>query len=274
MTGVQSGINQQYLLAITDITSRKNTEDELKMKIKELDDTNQKLEMYVYANQELSQFSYIASHQLQEPIRTVSNFMTIMSEDYNNVLDNKALGYINIVKDATKRMAILINTLLDYSQLGRNKKLTYVNCNDLILNVISDIRFLLDAKDVSIEVSELPTLFLFKTEIIQLFQNLITNAVKFQEPGNKPKIQIWSEKQNGTWIFLVKDNGIGILSAHFDKVFQIFQRLHYNEEAYEGKGIGLAYCKKIVQMHQGKIWIESEQGKGTTVHFTIPELLE
>jgi PAS domain S-box-containing protein len=255
-----------------DITHRKVIETELKARMEELEKANMELEQFAFANQELKQFAYIASHQLQEPIRTVSNYMKIIEEDYSPILDQNALGFIHIVKDATERMSILINSLLDFSRLGRDKVLAYVDSKQLINNVIKDLEYIREESKAIILVGEMPKLCLFHTEFRQLFQNLITNAIKFQKKDNIPVIKINSKNlHNGKWQFSVADNGIGIDPEHFDRMFDIFQRLHATEDQYEGKGIGLAYCKKIVQLHQGEIWIESEVGKGSVFHFTISD---
>jgi light-regulated signal transduction histidine kinase (bacteriophytochrome) len=170
-------------------------------------------------------------------------------------------------------MSILIKSLLDFSRLGHNIKLTYVDCKKLINDVIADLETLIKTSKAVIKVSEMPELNVYETEIREVFQNLITNAIKFQKKGLKPKIQIRSEKIKEKWKFSVSDNGIGIAPAHFERVFVIFQRLHPNEEIYDGNGIGLANCKKIVQLHQGEIWVESKLGLGSTFYFTIPNLI-
>jgi light-regulated signal transduction histidine kinase (bacteriophytochrome) len=230
---------------------------------------NKELEQFVYANKELKQFAYIASHELKEPIRTIANFIQIISEDYSAQLDEKAIEYLRIINDSTKRMTILINSLLHFSRLGVDKKLSYVDCKEIIDSVISDLTDIIKSSDATIEVSEMPKLNVYEIEFRQIFQNLITNAIKFQKKGSHPEIQIRSEEINENFRFSVSDNGIGIDPTYFDRVFDIFQRLHNTEEVFEGKGIGLAYCKKIVQLHQGEIWIESELGKGSTFYFTI-----
>ncbi len=230
------------------------------------------LEQYAFSNQELIQFAFIASHQLQEPIRTVSNYAQIIEEDYSEILGENGLKYLHTIKDATKRMLQLMDTLLEFSQLGRNRKLVYTDCKQLISGVIRDLEYLVSASNTVIEVADMPSLNLYEIEIRQLFQNLIMNAIKFQAKNNRPKIQIRSEKLNEKWRFSVTDNGIGIEAGQFERIFDIFQRLHQNEEEFEGKGIGLAYCKKIVQMHHGEIWVESTPGKGSTFYFTISEL--
>ena len=257
---------------LTDITKRMKAEEELRGKIIELTNLNAELEQYTYANQELKQFAYIASHQIQEPIRTVSNFTQILEEDYSLLLDENGFKHLHIIRDATQRMALLINSLLEFSQLGRNKKLIFVDCSKLIYSVIDDIEGLISASNTIIDIGEMPILNLYEVEIRQLFQNLIINAIKFQDKDTQPIIRIRSEKLDDKWKFSVSDNGIGISSVYFDQIFDIFQRIHDEEEKYEGKGIGLAYCKKIVQLHFGDIWVESIVGEGSTFYFTISDM--
>jgi light-regulated signal transduction histidine kinase (bacteriophytochrome) len=224
------------------------------------------------ANKELEQFSYIASHDLQEPLRTVSNYMKVFAEDYSGQLDDNALKYLQAVNEATKRMSLLIKALLNYSRLGRNSKFSFTDMNKLITCVIADLETTITSSGTVIEVSEMPQLNLYEIEISQVFQNLISNAIKFQKKGSHPMIHIRSEKLPGKWMFSVSDNGIGIEPAYLNRIFDIFQRLHCNETEYEGNGIGLANSKKIVQLHQGEIWVTSTIGQGSTFYFTIPNL--
>lgn len=248
------------LASIIDITERKMQEQSLKKQV-ELETKNKELE----------QFAYVASHDLQEPLRTVSNYMQVFEEDYLGQLDDNAKKYIQSVNHATKRMSILVKALLDFSRLGRDRKLAYVDCKNLLDNVISDLQGMIEKSKATIEISDMPSLNIYEIEVSQLFQNLITNAIKFQKKDNRPVVQISSRNLGEKWQFSVRDNGIGIASRHFGRIFDIFQRLHANTE-YEGNGIGLANCKKIVELHQGEIWIESVLEKGTTFNFTIPNL--
>ena len=226
----------------------------------------------IIANKNLEQFAYIASHDLQEPLRTISNYMQVFEEDYLILLDDNAKKYLHAVKDASKRMSILIKSLLDFSRIGRNLNLIEVDCNHLIANVIADLKTIIKTSNAVIKVTEMPKLNLYEPEIRQLFQNLILNAIKFQKKDNQPKIQIRSERINEKWKFSVTDNGIGISPAHFKKIFDIFQRIQNNEDVYKGKGIGLSNCKKIVQMHHGEIWVESDLGNGATFYFTLANI--
>jgi len=248
------------LVSIIDLTERKLQEATL---IKQME-----LEI---KNKELEQFAYIASHDLQEPLRTVSNYMQIFEEDYLKLLDDKARHYLHSVNSATKRMSTLIKALLDYSRLGHNATLTCVDSKKLVEEVLADLENLIKTTNTVIEVAELPKLNVYETELREVFQNLITNAIKFHKKGNQPKIQISSAKINEKWQFSVSDNGIGIAPENFERIFDLFQRLRAIEgEEYEGNGIGLAHCKKIIQMHQGELWVESQLGQGTTFYFTIP----
>ena len=224
------------------------------------------------ANKELEQIVYVASHDLQEPLRTVSNYMKVFEEDYIELLDDNARKYLQSVNNATKRMSILIKSLLDFSRLGHNKTLTYVDCKELLDDVISDLETMIKTSNAIIEVAEMPKLNVYETEIRQVFQNLITNSIKFQKKNAQARIKIYAENINEKWKFSVSDNGIGIAPAYFERIFDIFQRLP-TKESYEGSGIGLANCKKIVQLHQGEIDVESTSEEGTTVHFTIPNLI-
>ncbi len=252
---------KMVLASIIDITERKRQELAIKTKQDELS----------IKNKELEQFTYIASHDLQEPLRTVANYVQVFKEDYLPQLDENAQAYLNAIQDATERMKMLVKALLGFSRLGRDKKLTYVNTKQLINEVIADLKTMINSEQATLEIGEMPQLYAYEIELRQLFQNLISNAIKFRKKNVAPHIIIRSEKKNKTWQFAITDNGIGIETKYFNKVFNIFQRLHFNEE-YEGNGIGLANCKKIVELHQGKIWIESEFGQGTTFYFIIANI--
>ena len=223
------------------------------------------------ANKELEQFAYVASHDLQEPLRTVANYMKVFEEEYEGLLDGNAHKYLHSVNNATNRMSMLIKSLLDFSRLGRNSTLAKVDCKKIINEVMADLETMIKASGAVIEVTEMPELNVYETEMRQVFQNLIINAIKFQEKDTRPEIKISAEKINEEWKFSVSDNGIGIAPEYFERVFNIFQRLHSKEE-YKGSGIGLANCKKIIQLHKGDIWVQSKPGQGSTFFFTISNL--
>jgi light-regulated signal transduction histidine kinase (bacteriophytochrome) len=257
---IETAEGQLVLASIIDITERKLQEISLKKQV-ELETKNKELE----------QFAYVASHDLQEPLRTVSNYMQIFEEDYLDKLDDDARKYIRSVNNATKRMSALVKALLDFSRLGNDRKLTNVDCNELVNNVISDLQTMIKNSNAVIGVAKMPRLNLYEIEIRQLFQNLISNAIKFQKKNERPEVQISATMTDEKWQFSVRDNGIGIAPVHFQRIFDIFQRLHTVDE-YAGNGIGLANCKKIVELHQGEIWVESILGKGAAFIFTIPQL--
>lgn len=255
---IETTEGQVVLASIIDITERKLQELTIKKQVE--------LEI---KNKELEQFAYVASHDLQEPLRTVSNYMQVIEEDYaNRVLDEQALKYIHSVNNATTRMSMLIKALLDFSRLGNNRRLVNTDCNQLVKEVVADLQTVIKISGAKIRVADLPSINLYETEIRQLFQNLITNAVKFCRKGVDPEVWIEAEKTKDKWKFSIRDNGIGIDQAHFSRIFEIFQRLHISEE-YEGNGIGLANCKKIVELHEGEIRVESTVGQGSTFTFTI-----
>ncbi len=197
----------------------------------------------VIANEGLKQFAYVASHDLREPLRAVSNYMQVFEEDYLERLDDNARKYLYSVNSATKKMSNLIKSLLGFSRLGNNKKLTQVDCKELVDVVISDLDIMIKTYNAIIKVSKMPKLNAYETEIRQVFQHLIINAIKFHKKDSSPKIKVWSEKLNEKWRFSISDEGIGIAPAHFESVFDIFQRLNVDDE-HEGNGIGLAIVKK------------------------------
>lgn len=222
-------------------------------------------------NKEIEQFAYIASHDLQEPLRTVQSMTAFLDKQYRSQLDETAIKSFEFINEATSRMSELIKGLLDFSRIGGNKELTTVDCNTLLGAISNDLHQNLIDRNASIQYSGLPTLKAYEVELRLLFQNLFTNAIKFTDKDVDPIIEVTAKKDLGFWQFQVKDNGIGIAPEHQTKVFAIFQRLN-NRKDYEGTGIGLAHCEKIVQLHGGKIWVESELGKGSTFYFTIPIL--
>jgi PAS domain S-box-containing protein len=241
----------RFIGFIRDITPRKKAEVELQRK-----------------NKELEQFAYVASHDLQEPLRTTSSFVELFQQQYKGKLDENADKYLAYIVQASDRMKVLIKDLLDYSRIGHKKELENVDCNSVLGEVIEDIGIAIKDGDAEIKTNKLPVIKGYPTEIKQLFQNLITNAIKFRRKDVTPRVEISAKKSDAHYTFTVKDNGIGIEKEHRERIFIIFQRLHTRTE-YQGSGIGLAHCKKIVELHGGKIWIESNPGEGSSFHFTI-----
>jgi light-regulated signal transduction histidine kinase (bacteriophytochrome) len=220
-------------------------------------------------NRELEQFAYIASHDLQEPLRTTSSFVELLRQHYNGSVDPKADKYFTFIGESAERMKVLIKDLLDYSRIGRKKELQAVDCNKMLQEVLADLGAAINETRAEIKTEQLPAINGYPTEIKQLFQNLIINAIKFRKKTMVPKINISVQKTRDSWQFAFKDNGIGIEEKHNERIFVIFQRLH-NRNEFEGSGIGLSHCKKIVELHKGKIWVESTPGVGSIFHFTLP----
>jgi signal transduction histidine kinase len=219
-------------------------------------------------NKELEQFAYVASHDLQEPLRTISGFVDLLHKEYGNKLDSNGHIYLNYLSQASDRMKTLIKDLLDYSRIGREKQAMPVDCNRMLEEVVADLGKNIRESGAHIHFSDLPFLRAYPTELKLLFQNLITNAVKFRQPDRNPEISISAAAIDGQWKFVVSDNGIGIEKQFQERIFIIFQRLH-NRSEYEGSGIGLAHCKKIVELHGGTIWVDSQPGNGSRFNFTI-----
>jgi light-regulated signal transduction histidine kinase (bacteriophytochrome) len=223
----------------------------------------------IRSNRELEQFAYVASHDLQEPLRMVSSFTQLLSAKYNHKLDKDANEYIRFAVEGATRMQNLINDLLEYSRIGtRGKPPEVIDSSDILGQAITNLRVKIQESNAIITNSDLPAISADRMQFVQLFQNLLENAMKFCD--QEPRIHISSVEDNAYHLFSFKDNGIGIEPAYFNKIFQIFQRLHPRED-YGGTGIGLAICKRIVERHGGKIWVESNPGKGTTFSFTIPK---
>jgi PAS domain S-box-containing protein len=222
-------------------------------------------------NKELEQFAYVASHDLQEPLQTTSGFVQLLSKQYHGRLDPTADQYIDYVVQASGRMKTLIKDLLDYSRIGRGNESYQVDCNVIVQEVLADLHKVIAENGVYIRTGAMPLLnSAYPTELKSLFQNLVSNSIKFRKPGITPVLHIEAKQANGFWQFSVKDNGIGIEYQYLDRIFVIFQRLH-NRSTYDGSGIGLAHCKKIAELHGGKIWVQSEPGIGSTFFFTIAE---
>lgn len=221
------------------------------------------------SNKELEQFAYVASHDLQEPLRMVTSFLTQLEKKYKNQLDAKAHQYIYFASDGAIRMRKIILDLLEYSRAGR-AELDYeeVDMNSLLFEAVQLNRIRIDEKNALIEWKNLPTVRGNKSGLQQVLQNLISNALKYQKVDHQPIIQVKATEMESHWMFCISDNGIGIDPQFFDKIFVIFKRLH-NKEEFSGTGIGLAICKKIVEMHGGKIWVDSVYGNGSKFYFTI-----
>jgi PAS domain S-box-containing protein len=254
----EDGIPYQCIAIRSDITLRKKTEFQLAKNMIELE----------YKNKELEQFAYVASHDLQEPLRMVASFLQLLERRYKGKLDNDADDFIHFAVDGAKRMKQLISDLLCYSRTNTEGRIEQVNMNQVLKNVLQNLSTSIQDCNATVNYMNLPFIEADRTQMGQLLQNLLSNALKFRQEKIDPVINIKSENQNGKWLFSLNDNGIGIEEEYAEKVFTIFKRLH-TKEKYEGTGIGLAIAKKIVERHGGEIWFKSEIGKGTTFFFTL-----
>jgi PAS domain S-box-containing protein len=240
------------LVMARDITKRKEIEDEIKR-----------------SNRELEQFAYIASHDLQEPLRMVASFTKLLSRKYKDKLDKDADEYIDYIVDGTRRMQTLINDLLSYARISAKPvALSPTDLNEILLSILRDLQITIAESATKVEFDYLPTIMAEPGQMKQLFQNLIQNAIKFRSECNS-FVQITAKNNNRNWTFCVRDNGIGIDPKFHEKIFVIFERIEQHRN-YAGTGIGLSICKRIVERHKGNIWVESEPGKGSAFYFTIP----
>ena len=250
----------EWFGAASDITKRKKAEEQLKRIISELK----------RSNEELQSFAYITSHDLQEPLRTIASFAQLIERRYKNKLDPDADEFIEFMVDGAKRMKEMIQGLLDYSRVGtKGHEFTEFQAKTALNYALNNLGTAISEVNAEITIDPLPVIFADKDQIIRVFQNLIGNALKFHREGVRPEVHISAEKESNDYMFSIKDNGIGLEEQYSDKIFEVFKRLHAIGE-YKGAGMGLAIVKRIVDRHGGRIWLESELGKGSTFYFTIP----
>ena len=264
ITGFPIEIRGQKLVLgmARDISERKKSEEKLKETIRELK----------RSNDELQQFAYITSHDLQEPLRTIASFTQLLERRYKNRLDSDADEFIEFIIDAAMRMKEMIQGLLDYSRIGtRGGEFNFIDTEAVMKTVLSNLHAAISESNAEVTYDRLPPVIADKNQLIQLFQNMISNAIKFKKKGATPKIHISArtDEKKGEFIFSVSDNGIGLEPQYRDKIFEVFKRLHTMDE-YKGTGIGLAISKRIIERHGGRIWVESELNEGSTFYFTLP----
>ena len=255
-----NGDPEYFYSFITDISDRKEADKIIKTTMNELK----------RSNQELERFAYVSSHDLQEPLRMVTLYSQLLERRYKDSLDDDADDFIGYIVENAKRMKYLIDDLLEYSRVtSQVKAFENVDLEKTLDIVLANLSVSIAENNVKVTHESLPTVFADENQMLQVFQNLITNAIKFH--GEKPpEINISAQKGDGEWTFAIKDNGIGIESNHQKQIFEVFKRLHTREE-YPGTGIGLSIVQKIIKHHGGRIWVESEPGKGSTFYFTIPK---
>lgn len=255
----ESGQPHHSMGVILDITERKNWERQLLDYASKLEETNRELE----------EFAYAASHDLREPLRTITSYVQLLERRLGKHLDAETIEFMGYVVKGAQRMNKLILALLEYSRASRtDEAMQWVDLNENVQEVLEDLRYLTEETSARIDVAPLPRVMAMDMQIRILFQNLISNALKYKG-AEAPLIAISNTVADGFCTICVKDNGIGIPAEHFEGIFVLFRRLHGQEE-YEGVGIGLALCKKIVMAHGGRIWVESTPGKGSSFYFTIP----
>ena len=256
----EAGNVRGYLGTVTDITERKQLE-------REIEERNVELRR---SNAELEQFASVASHDLQEPLRIVNGYVRLLARRYRDRIDEEADEFIGYILHGVQRMQNLIEDLLRYARVGtRGEEPEPTDAEDVLATALGNLQASIEETGATVTHDPLPTVHADGSQLTQLFQNLIGNAIKFSG-DRKPAVHVGVDRHNGEWEFLVQDNGIGIESEYREQIFQIFQRLHGRDE-YPGTGIGLAICKKIVERHGGRIWVESEAGSGAEFRFTIPE---
>jgi len=244
---------------IHDITERKQAQQALAKRTQDL----------ARSNAELEQFAYVASHDLQEPLRMVASYTQLLARRYHDKLDQDANDFIAYAVDGANRMQRLINDLLAFSRVGtRGKPFEPTDCNTVLKDVLDNLQMSIEETQATVTYDELPTVMADESQLSQLFQNLIVNSIKFRSE-QAPAIHISTQRLENEWQFSVRDNGIGIPPEFFERIFVIFQRLHARDD-YPGTGIGLAVCKRIVERHGGRIWVASTPGQGSTFSFTLP----
>jgi len=226
------------------------------------------------SNAELEQFAYVASHDLQEPLRMVSSYMQLFEKRYRGLVDEQADKYIRYAVEGAKRMQSLIDGLLEYSRIGRqDEPAATVDTEAALAQALSNLRSALDETQAEVTHEELPAVTGHGGQIVQVFQNLVGNGLKFRRADRAPRVHVSAAPEEAGWRFAVRDNGIGIDPHYVDRIFVIFQRLHTRAE-YPGTGIGLSICRKVIERHGGRIWVDSSPGQGATFLFTLPRAQE
>lgn len=232
-----------------------------------------KLRALERSNGDLHQYASVASHDLQEPLRTIAGYCAMLSNHLGEKLDDESRMYLDFVTESAKRLQLMVKDLLAYSSVGTvESACETVDCALLLHDTLEELRIPIAESKAKVTCGKLPAVQGQRLQIQRVFQNLIGNAIKFHD-GRPPEVHVSAEREKDRWVFTVQDNGIGIEAEYFDKIFDVFRRLH-GREAYPGTGIGLSLCKKIIENHGGEIWVESTPGVGSRFRFTLPAAAE
>lgn len=263
------------IVIFNDVTKRVQQAKIIQQQLKDLNAKNEELKRYIDSNLELENFAYIASHDLKAPIRSVISFTKLLTESAKDKLSEKEGKFLQIISDSSEHMRELIDDLLIFSRVNTtNSIFADVDVREKINSILSDLQPEIVRHEAKIIVNNLPcSIIADKTKIRQVFQNLITNSMKFQGNGIKPIIEISGTESDTDWYFEISDNGIGIDQKHIDKIFLLFQKLH-SKDKYEGSGMGLAICKKVIDQHEGTIFAKNNKDRGCTIGFSISKNLQ
>jgi PAS domain S-box-containing protein len=261
---------QEVICSFSDITERREAEEKLNWLYRDLEARAYEL---ASVNNDLEKFVYVATHDLQEPLRLIGSFVQLLKSKYDKQLDDQAKEYIDYAVEGAKRMKKLILDLLEYSRFSSRGQQALTDMNNLLNEVVTNATELLREVKGKIIVGDLPVIYADTVLIRQLFENLISNSIKYRSESAPLMIEVSCEEDEQQFVFIVKDNGIGIDPGYSEKIFNLFQRLHHTG-TYEGTGVGLAICQKIVGIHRGKIWVHSEKGQGSRFCFSIPKTKE
>lgn len=258
------------LATVKDITEKYEAKEKIQEQLEIFNQQNQKLEQYIDSNVQLENFAYIASHDLKTPLRSIGSFAQLLDRRVGHLFGDAEKEYMAFIKEGVGDMNQLIDNLLMYSKIDAGENLvTLLNTQHILNNVCRNLDVLINEKQATIIIEEIPQqVKANKVELTQIFQNLIANSIKFQSIDNPPEIRIKGGEMEDHWAFQFSDNGIGIAPEYHEQIFTLFKRLH-SRQAYDGSGIGLAYCKRVVEKHGGEIWLESAEGQGTTFFFTL-----
>jgi PAS domain S-box-containing protein len=257
---------KEIICSINDITKQKTTEEKLTLLYQDLERRAFEL---ACSNADLERFVYVATHHLQEPLRLINSFLQLLQQRYAASLDGQATEYIQYAVDGSNRIKKLILDLLEYSKFSIDREgFSLVDMNTVSQQVVKDLSGFIEKYNAQVTIQQLPVIYADAALMQQLLMRLIRNAIKYKS-DKQPVINVNSRVKDDNYVFSIQDNGIGISPDYSEKIFNLFQRLHQNE-SYEGNGVGLAICEKIIRLHRGSIWVESSLGKGSTFHFTIP----